>query len=188
MNKIQKSSRRIRILFQLCFFAVPILSLAYWLFFNSFVEGSQSDLYGIFFKFSYSQDALPASSLNPLSLGNRLLCFAIDMLPKGAIMYCFFHLIKLFKLYELGQIFSRDNINHIRKVSYGMFVLVVANFIAYALHSLAISFTNPVGQRTLSLRFDGGDFSILVIAFIILLISNIMDEGRKLKDEADQTI
>ena len=187
MNKIQKSSRNIRFIFQLCFIATPLLSLFFWLNFNTFYfSPGDSVLEGFFFGFKITN--LPGNPKEALTLASRLLCFSISMIHNAALMFCFYQLIRLFKLYEIGQVFSRENIKHIKMASFGIFAYVIACFITHGLLSVALTMNNPPGERTLGLSFQFDDASTLVIGFIILLIANVMDEARKLKDEADQTV
>lgn len=103
-------------------------------------------------------------------------------------MWGFYHLIKLFRLYELGQVFSIENVRHIKISAYSALAWLVADFFTYSLLILALTVDNPIGQRYLSISVSSKHFSTLVISIIAIIIAQVMDEARKLKDENDYII
>lgn len=174
MYKIQKWSRVMRILFQIILIATPIVAFFEWVIFDK-------EALAILGSFNiYHVTSLPYTT--------RIACFLIAMIPNFVAMFGFYHLVKLFRLYELGQIFTKDNINHIKICSYAVIVWFIANFITSILLVLELTINNPKGQRILAIEFDTKDFSTLVIGLIAIIISQIMDEARKIKDENDCTV
>jgi len=104
MDKIKKFSRRFRLLLQIIFYLIPIFILWFWLVFHTshdiFVPlGIGAWLLEFFGK---------PVTINALT---RILGFIATMLPAGIMMYGIRQLIKLFKNYELEQIFTLANAN-----------------------------------------------------------------------------
>ena len=130
MEKIKKISRRFRVLFQIIFYLTPIGVLGFWLVFKT--------PYDFFSQLGISSAFL----LNtPVTIHNytRAPAFIVTMLPAGIMMYGLRQLIKLFKNYELGQIFTLDNVNYYRKLGYTLFAWVFAGVIYSMLISFIIS-------------------------------------------------
>lgn len=177
MQKIQKWSRIIRIFFQIIFIVTPIL--------------------GFIFSFSAAfpeQDVLIKQNLlkpfitENTPYGARIICVMISMIPFAIIMLGFYHLIKLFKLYELGKIFDLESIEHMRMGAFTVLIWLIADMVIYTLDVLVLTINNPAGQRILSLHFRSVHFSTLVVAIVFIIITQIMDEARKLKDENDYIV
>lgn len=172
--RIQRVSRRFRILFVVLIFCAPILDLLYWMLFNYLPEGL---LVGL--------PTLPQGSLSSWSL---FLGFTVSLIPLTVALYAMAILAKLFGLYEQAVIFSRDNVLLFRRLGYALIAWVVASMLFTTLISMVLSFGNPPGQRLVVAEFSVSEFTMLIMAFIVLLISWVMDEGRKLQDEQRYTI
>jgi hypothetical protein len=179
MQKIQKWSRFLRIFFQIAFVAIPLFTLCEW----SFFDAKTINLIESFRKFN------PTVSLpTEISYTTRALCFMLSMIPNGIIMFGFYHLIKLFKLYESGQVFTNECIRHIKICAYSVLAWLIADFFTTSLLILALTLENPVGQRILSISLGPKHLSTLIISIIAIIIAQVMDEARKLKDENDYII
>lgn len=162
------------------FIGIPIFTLAQWLFDTNyfFIETIES------FRKFYPSIPLPEA----IPYSTRALCFIISMIPNGIIMFGFYHLIKLFKLYEQGHIFTSENIRHIKISAYTVIAWIIADFITNSLLILALTIDNPVGERILSVGISSRHFSTLIISIIAIIIAQVMDEARKLKEETEYII
>lgn len=168
-----------RILFQIVLIIIPISTYFEWIEFDRVAFSMLDSL-------RYDHPDLPKISTLPMS--TRLECYIIAMIPNFVVMFGLYHLIKLLKLYEIGLIFTKENINQIKICSYTIFVWFFANFLASTLLVLALTMNNPEGQRILSITFASKEFSALVIGTIAIFIAHIMEEARKIKDENDHTV
>jgi DUF2975 family protein len=173
MTRIQRVSLRFRLLFTGLIFLIPTLDVLYWLSFNHLPDG--------LFK-------LPIVANVELPLQIRLLAMLASLLPVSVATFGVFTLVKLFKLYEKAIIFTVENVKHFRTLGYVVIYWVFAKIIYITLISAIISLSNPLGQRVLIVQFELPDISALIIGFIAVLISWIMDEGRKLEDEQAHTV
>lgn len=178
MFRIEKWSYGVRVLFQIILVGIPVVALLRWVVFDreaiAILDGLRHRHY------------LP--EVVSLSYGVRWVCFGIAMIGNLVAMFGFYHLVKLFKLYEKGQIFTQANIKEMKMGAYTIFVWCIANFFTSILLVLALTINNPVGQRILSISLDTKDFSTLVVGIIAIVIVQIMEEARKIKDEYDYIV
>ena len=174
MGHIKRTSRRYGQLLTALIVAVPALDLAFWASFNHLPEGFLADL--------------PVSPTQPLSALSLSLAFLVSLIPLGVALYGLFTLRALFKLYEKAVIFSAENVKCYRRLGYAFIAWVIANALFAPLISLVITFNNPPGQRALVAQFGIMDATNLIIGAVILLISWVMNEGRKLEDDQAYTV
>lgn len=166
-----------RLLFQSLIIVLPLATLAFWLCFNDLSAN---------LPFFGSLKSIPVTGTAPLT--TRLLCFAINMIPLGAFIIVLQTAIKLFKSYETGNFFSTTNTHILNKIAKYTFAGFIAGFVQTPLLSPILSFHNPVGQRVINVSIFPADLFILLICAMLILITNLMDEARKLKEEQDQVI
>jgi len=171
---IQRMSKRFRRLFTALIFLIPLMDLLFWLSFNRLSEGFLAGL-----------PATANQDLSPLSLA---LGFLVSLIPVTVAVYGMVTLSRLFRLYENAIVFTRDNVLLIRKLGYVIIAWVAANLAFTPLISVVITHSNPVGQRMLTAGFDLSDFSALIMGAIVVFVSCVMDEGRKLEDEQMHTV
>lgn len=180
MNKIKRLSTIFRILFQLAFIILPIILALYWIFApSSFAQAN-----------GFSLSFLPSSVhiMYKLTASTKLLGFLINLIPVGISMLILYFLIKLFRLYEQGAIFTINNVRYIKNIGYTMLIGQLLNPIYDLLISFALTFKNPPGHRYALITLDNTNIAIIVTAFIIILIAWIMAEGCKLREEQDYTV
>jgi hypothetical protein len=182
MQKIQRVSMLFRLFFQFIFIIFPIVLAIYWILGPQFFDGVMSHEAVIRF--------IPHSVnvTKPLSATIRLYGFLITLIPLAVTEVILYFLIKLFKLYENKIIFSLDNVNTIRKIGITMLIGQLLNPIHEMLLSLTLTWHNPPGHRIISISIDGTDIGILLAALLTILISWIMAEGCKLREEQRLTI
>jgi hypothetical protein len=182
MNKIKRVSLFFRLLFQIMFVVLPLLLIVAWV-----VAPSAINLFGL------DINLFPAHSypiLHPLSVTTKVLGFLISMIPAGAGLFVLYFLIKLFSLYEKGEIFSILNVTYIRNVGYTLLIGQLVNPFYDAFMSLALTWGNPPhqGLRFVTITVDGTNVGIFLTALLVILISWIMAEGYKLREEQQLTI
>lgn len=179
MNKIQRVSLFLRVIFQLAFVAWPILVITYWSFAPSLIPNFMHII-------SFIPDRLEI--LHPITTGDAFWGCLISVLPSAIIMTILYFLIKLFKLYEEGKIFTRLNVKYLKNIGITMLIGQVINFISEGLMSFALTFHNPVGHRIASFSFGTPDVYNILTAIMVIVISWIMAEGCKLQEENQYTV
>lgn len=181
MNKISRISRCFRIFFLFLFIALPIMQIIGWI----YAPASLS-----FFQHAVVFEVVPKpyQVLHVLSVTERIEGFLISMIPTGIDLSILYFLIKLFGLYEKEEIFSLVNVSYIKKIAYALLIGQVVNPIYYGLMGLALTWHNPPGHRFASIVWDQTNASILIVAFLTILIAWIMAEGARMREEQQLTI
>lgn len=180
--KIRKVSLLFRVLFQICFIVIPLVHIIDWTKApEAFYLGKGT---GIILR------AIPESVpiMAPLSITTRIYGFLASAIPVITGEFIFYCLIKLFYLYEQGEIFSLKNVGYIKKTGYGLLALQLLRPIAEGLLTAIVTWGNPPGFRRISMTFSGTDMVLLITAFLIILIGWIMAEGCRLQEEQQFTI
>lgn len=182
MSNIQKQSRRVRMLLQSLFVLTPIMVCYFWLTVETPYDFISST--GIF----YLTYDIGNYTMLPLTMATRVVAAFTSLLMSSILMYALMVLIRLFRNYERGEIFSLENAMSYQKLGYSLFYWVLGSVIYGSLMSVILSFNNPPGERIFEISFVGMDFLTLILGIIILIISWVMKEGYILADEHSQTI
>lgn len=184
MQNIQRVSFWFRALFQILFIVMPLLLLLFWL--NAPTPIPRSPNFaGLAINF------IPQGIevLGPLSIASKSLGFLICLLPVGVMELILYFLIKLFRLYEKGNIFTLANVKAIKNIAWILLLgEIIINPIFQALISLALTIHNPPGYRYIKIGIDGTNIGLVLTALLIILISWIMAEGVRLHEEQQYTI
>jgi hypothetical protein len=93
------------------------------------------------------------------------------------------HLIQLFKLYANRSIFTPKHVTYFRRLGYVLLVWTFSGILYHTVLSMIFSLAMSPRFLTVSLGFSSMDLTALVIGGIVVMISWIMEEGRKLHDE-----
>lgn len=181
MNSITKPSRRLALLFQVVFFVYPLAMLGLWLWFDP--TGAEG-----FLGVELLKPFMRGHAIQSIVMWQRLGCFGASMLSGVAVMYVFLSLSRLFNLYGAGEFFSAANVACYRAIGVGLMVQQLVSLPEGALQTLMLSWTNPEGQRFIAVGMDEVNVSLVLVGFMVILISRIMDEGRKLQEEQQLTV
>lgn len=173
--RIQRASRRLRHLLIVVACLMPAINGVVWLYINQWPEVFQSKL-------------IPYFVSMPLPLSARLMGFGITMLPTGIAMLGVFYLMRLFRLYEQGEIFRSSNVRCFRNLSRVLVGWFFIGILHRSLLSVVLTLHHPPGQRYITLELGSPDLTALLIGCVLAVIAWVMDEGRKLQEEQDFTV
>lgn len=188
MNKIQKVSSYLIHVFNIILIGYPILFTLQWVF-KDWALVQNALLAGLFTNEIQTPEGLVhLSSLNftPLSWGIGYAAGIIGFIPLflGLII-----LKRLFQNYTFGSIFSLENV---KKYQYlGWLFFLNALFItplSDMLMVLSATLSNPPGHRYLSITFGTPNLEDILYGLLIIVISWVMAEGYKIKEEQNLTI
>jgi hypothetical protein len=174
-ERIQRVSKKLHYLLLIILWIMPAVTALVWLFINRLPE-------------TMYRNMLPYFVSVPLPASARLMGFAVVMIPTGVAMFGLFYVMKLFQLYEQGQIFQLANVRCFRNLSRVLIWWFIAGIIHKSLLSVALTLHNPPGQRMLTLELGSPDLTALLVGVILAVISWVMEEGRKLQEDQDLTI
>lgn len=127
--------------------------------------------------------SLPVRVNHDVSSLCRFLAFMADMVPLSAAIYGLLRLRDLFSLYEDGLIFTERNVRCLRSLGKTLLVWVGCDIVRYTLLSLILSLENPPGHRVLAVGLNSGDFTAVFVGIVVIIISWVMDEARKLEED-----
>lgn len=183
MESIKQWSKWCRLLLQGTIIIMPIMSFMSWLGFNEGLTDPQGWALSYWIDLSFL--SIPQAEL---SLGFRLGGFAIGCISLGLWIYGLILLIRLFKLYEKGQVFTRANTSCLKHFATCMLVLMIVGVFVRSAQITWISLINPVGERLLSIGFGTQEVKHILVALIAFVIAKVMDEACRLQEEHDQVI
>ena len=124
---------------------------------------------------SVAFDALP----HPLSMqgetaAQRQRAFVVSLLPALAGMYALMRLWQLFTRYARGEVFSAATARLFAHFAYGLLAFCLVTVLGRALMSVALSWDNPPGQRTLIVGLGSDDFVLLLFGVVLVAIAQVM--------------
>jgi len=183
VNKIINVSLFFRIIFQIIFISLPILLIISWI-----VAPNELAFLIHIFKFQAIPENYITAILHPLSLSEKMLGCFISAIPMAIQMIIFYYLIKLFKLYEVGKIFSLRHVSYICNIGYALLVGQLIQPFYQFIMGFILTLNNPPHHRFASISFTQNNLAILLTALLIILISWIMAEGYQLQEEQQLTI
>lgn len=174
MNKIQTLSTRLRFIFQVAFYLIPLLSVIYWV---TISENLINHL---------SLTTMPLESV-ALTPSSRLLALLITAIPMGILMFIFYQLAYVFKNYTKGLVFCLENAQTYKKIGLALFMLALANFLTDPLISVVLSH-QAVGEQILSIGLGVGQVYPVIFGLALYIISFIMEEAHRIDQEQKYTI
>lgn len=183
MDKIKSVSWYFRIIFQLLFVFLPVMLAVAW-----FTSPDSMVMFGGAVNMSFIPRSYAGLVLHELTNQDRVLGFLCGMIPVLVELYILYALIKLFKLYEKGEIFTLNNVKYIRQIGIGLLLTQIISPIYEALMGVILTWNNPPGFRFLKVTLNQTNIGIIFAAIIVILISWIMREGCKLHEEQQLTI
>ncbi|WP_415719596.1 DUF2975 domain-containing protein [Maridesulfovibrio sp.] len=175
MSRIKRISIFLRYAFWVALVAIPIIETACWVLFNGDINS---------YFISECLQGLDPEYLGPLTVPQKFLGLLVSCPYVALRMFCCWQLAKLFKLYSDGHIFTSENSACYSKAAWALLIGEVLYPVIQTAISYIATMNNPVGKRLIMIGFDDTNASNIVIACVILAISWVMDEGRKLQDEA----
>ncbi len=195
MNRIKNISLCFRVIFQIILVALPVLLVISWLFapepvmlLAGFIKldaipASYSGLH----TYSAQAGAEPAI-MHTLSLGEKSLGCLVSVIPMLIEMFVVYGLIKLFKRYEQGSIFSLEHVKTIRNIGYALLLGQVIEPAYQFAMGFVLTLKNPPGHHYAAISLDQANIGIVLTALLAILISWIMAEGYKLHEEQQLTV
>lgn len=171
-ERITLASRKLRRICIVLVFLLPLICALYWCFFNQV-------------RHLPNMMNFPVPVAEDLPTKSRILGFFIDLLPLSVFVYALQTLSKLFHLYENGIIFTQANVDCFNRLGKAMIAWMVCHFLNNSLISIALTLHHPPGQRVFTIGIEGADFGALFVGGVILTVTWVMDEARKIKEDQE---
>ncbi|MBS0287260.1 MAG: DUF2975 domain-containing protein [Proteobacteria bacterium] len=177
MNKIQSISHKMQILFETLLILAPVATIAYWTFYEFFAQVGIN-----WFSYEFYHQTIT------VNYKSKILAMIVTFIPTSVIMYGIIRLKKLFFNYSNNLFFTHENVVIYRQLGKALFALVIADILIIPLLSFALSYQNPVGSRFISVAIGSSEIITLIIGFIVMTVSYVMNEAYKLELEAQHTV
>lgn len=167
MSKIQRVSKYVQVILYFLLISVVLFSVheTYSHYDNAATVSSQGLLH------------IPVSF--PISV---LLC-AIRLIPNVVLAAVIYYLIKVLKLYARGTVFSSQNNLYLRRIGFLLLFKELGQLIITPLTTLLTTLDGALLKEHMILALGISDISNLLIGFCIILLSWVMHEAYKLKEE-----
>ena len=113
----------------------------------------------------------------------RQRAFVVSLLPALAGMYALMRLWQLFTRYARGEVFSAATARLFAHFAYGLLAFCLVTVLGRALMSVALSWDNPPGQRTLIVGLGSDDFVLLLFGVVLVAIAEVMRRHAQLAED-----
>lgn len=195
MNRIKNVSLFFTTVFQIIFAMLPILLVISWIYapnelvlFASFVK-----LNAIPANYSgmhvYTPQGIPEKALlHTLTVHEKILGCLVSAIPMIVNMFILYSLIKLFNLYKKGEIFSINHVRYIRNIGLALLTGQLIEPVYQFVMGIVLTTNNPPKHHFATISLDQTNIGILLTALLVILISWIMSEGCKLREEQQLTV
>lgn len=170
LQRITIVSRKLRLTCTGLIFCLPVFCAIFWVLFNGIYAMAP-------------MISLPVRLDHELPAHTRFFAFLADLLPLSVTIYALIKLKALFHLYETGHIFTAENVRCFRGLGKTLLVWVACDIVNRTLLGIVLTLDNPPGKRLLVIGMDGGDFTGLFVGAVVLIISWVMDEARKMQED-----
>lgn len=128
------------------------------------------------------------SALTSLPVTHRLLGMLFDSISLFLLLLGLRLLVCLLNLYQEGHIFLPHAFQLLRKISKIAFIWLVYVPINRTLHTLILTLHNPPGHRVLEFGISSIDAYHIFFVALLWVITSLMHEACKLKNDLDLTI
>ncbi len=188
-NRIQRFAKFFRAIFLIALIVSPLFVGSIWLSGGEIlVSGEEDPSMAI----EILTDDLAIDEAHspdfPLPWSTRLLGLGVAMIPTGIGMLSLWWLFRLFSCFSAGEIFTRNTVKYIRRTGWTVLIGAGITPIYEALMTIVLTIHNPPGERLVAITFDSANFEEIVIGGVVIVVSWIMDEGRKLRETEELTV
>ncbi|MEQ1612422.1 MAG: DUF2975 domain-containing protein, partial [Hyphomicrobiaceae bacterium] len=114
--------------------------------------------------------------------------FAVSMIPMTVLLYLLHQAYALFDAFRLGNVFTADAPVRLRRIGSCMVALALLRPLAATLLGLALTWSNPPGQRILAIAISIDDYMIAAFGGLVLAIGHVMVDAARLADDNRQIV
>jgi len=120
-----------------------------------------------------------------VTLDARAVALGSLVLAAGSVLgiAALWQLWSLFGLYAGGRVFERASVSRLRRFAWATLVFALAQPLLTIAMVLALTLSNPPGQRMLSLGVGGRDYMGVLVAAVLIAIATVMSDAVRLAEE-----
>jgi hypothetical protein len=184
MKSIHARARFLEIFSTYIGIPIIILSFVYRWTCGTIVDFSANP-FGFFSLINTPSLRIPTAALQPLA---RIFGMLVDGIGVVLLFIATLYFIKILRAFQHNEIFSPRTLFLFTTMNRLIFAWALYNFFESIPLSLATTFLNPIGKRALVFEFTSGNLIDIFIIGCFLVISSMMREGARLKQEQDLTV
>ena len=182
MKSVKSYARFLEIFCYIAVIPAMIFVAIYKWFFDCFPWFEQSHTFWVRYTYAFDR-AFAAKPMLSRFLGVLVECVSLGLFLWGVI--CF---IQVLRLYQQGQFFTQKIFVLFRKTSRIAFAWAVYEPVKVTLGSLVSTFHNPPGQRIVMVSLELTDVINIFLVGFLMVVTSLIYEGFKLKQEQDLTV
>jgi len=187
--RLTRVSRSLEIASRVGMWLWPLFSVGVWLVLDRFPASSLQALAGGLnpgIGSSPSNDPVVAFHI---TWKVKIAGMAVSVVP-AALQFLFMRQwVVLFGLYRRGRIFETENVRCFARMGKSLLALSAFEILlSTPIHGLVLTLDNPSGKHMLGLGLSSDHLSSLATAIALVVIAWVMDEGCKLRSEADLVV
>ncbi|MFQ6552336.1 DUF2975 domain-containing protein [Aestuariibius insulae] len=120
---------------------------------------------------------------DPLSNTQLAMVRLAGAIPFIIIMLILDQLRCLLAAYREARIFVPETVRHLHRIGLGLLALAVSQIVVRTVQILILTWSNPAGERTLSIGLSDAELGFLFAGGFVTLIGWVMSEATRLSDE-----
>jgi hypothetical protein len=191
MDRIQKVSSYLVMIFNVLLISVPLVIVIQWAFIEAKITDTSAaiNFFGLLERMIQTPEGYINLSSVHWTLLSKILGFSSDILGLLPFILSLFVLKSIFRNYQQGEIFSTINALHYKKLGWLFFLdALIITSLSNTLMVLAVTLTNLPGHRYINIQFGTPNLKSLFFGILLIVISWVMLEASKLQDEQKFTI
>ncbi|MFQ6548204.1 DUF2975 domain-containing protein [Aestuariibius sp. 2305UL40-4] len=136
----------------------------------------------------FSRETLPTefpgvTVAEDLSATQLAMIRLVGLAPLLITLFVLDQMRRLFAAYQANRIFVAESAGHLRWIGIGLVTLAISQIIVNSIQILLLTWSNPPGQRSLTVGFSDAEIGFLLAGGFVTLIGWIMSEATRLADE-----
>src|SRR3990167_5541419 len=186
MNKIQKVSTYLLVVFNVLLITIPLITVIQWVFTEVKITDVTDTInfFGLFERTIQTPEGyvnLSSVHWTPLL---KTLGVSSDILGLLPFILSLFVLKSIFRNYQNGEIFSKINAIYYKRLGWLCLLnALIVESLSNTLLILTVSFTNPIGHRYINIHFGTPNLKALFFGVLLIVISWVMLEASKINDD-----
>ncbi|WP_420134929.1 DUF2975 domain-containing protein [Rhodopseudomonas sp.] len=119
----------------------------------------------------------------PLDSGNQALAAVIIAVPVVVMLWGLVNVRALFAEFARGRVFTAAAATHLQRFGIAVLAQGLLGPVTATALALALSLSNPAGQRMLVLTFSSNDYVSVIVGGVLIAVAAVMREATRLADE-----
>lgn len=119
----------------------------------------------------------------PLDAGNQALAAVIITVPVAVMLWGLVNVRALFAEFARGQVFTTTAAAYLQRFGIAVLAQGLLGPVTATALALALSLSNPPGQRLLVLTFSSNDYVSVIVGGVLVAVAAVMREAVRLADE-----